>query len=239
MKIITTKTPILSGFSLKPILIGLSMILAAILAMWMKPTHNLVTKNENVNLEAMIPRQFKNWKVDESIAPQLISPDLQASLNKIYDETLSRTYVNEQGERIMLSIAYGGNQSDNLSVHLPEGCYGGQGFAVSDKIDGVMPTNYGNIHVSRLIANKELRNEPITYWIVIGDIPTSSDQWSIKKAKLMYALNRQIADGMLVRISSISPDAEQAYNLQRDFADALLEALTPDQRKRIIGVGDK
>jgi EpsI family protein len=229
----------LNTFSSKPILIGMSMILAALLAMWMKPTQYLDIKKENVNLEAMIPRQFKDWKVDESIAPQLISPDLQASLNKIYDETLSRTYVNGQGERIMLSIAYGGNQSDNLSVHLPEGCYGGQGFAVSKKINGVLPTNFGNIHVSRLIANKGFRNEPITYWIVIGDVPTSSDQWSIKKAKLMYALKGKVADGILVRISSVSPEAERAYNLQRDFAEALLEALTPEQRKRMIGLSDK
>jgi EpsI family protein len=238
MNITTTPTPNLSVFSPKPLLIGFSMILAAILAMWMKPTQTLTTQKEKINLEAMIPRQFKNWKVDESIAPQLISPDLQASINEIYDETLSRTYINGQGERIMLSIAYGGNQSDNISVHFPEGCYGGQGFAVSDKIKGLLPTNFGNIPVSRLIASKELRNEPITYWIMIGDTPTRS-QWEMKKANLMYTLKGQIADGMLVRISSISANAEHAYELQRDFTESLLEALSPVQRKRLIGDAPK
>jgi EpsI family protein len=228
----------LNEFSLKPLLIGFSMMIAALLAVWMKPTQNPDAKKDNISLEAMIPRQLKNWKVDESIAPQLVSPDVQASLNKIYNETLSRTYVNGQGERVMLSIAYGGNQSDNLMVHLPEGCYQGQGFAVSDKIKGVLSTNYGNTPVSRLIASRELRNEPITYWIMIGDKATTN-QWEMKKEKLMYTLKGQIADGMLIRISSISPSAEHAYELQRDFAEALLEALSPEQRKRLIGDATK
>jgi hypothetical protein len=53
----------------------------------------------------------------------------------------------------------------------------------------------------------------------------------------MYALKGQISDGILVRISSISPDAGHAYGLQRDFAESMLEALSPEQRKRLIGLG--
>lgn len=45
------------------------------------------------------------------------------------------------------------------------------------------------------------------------------------------------AYGILVRVSSISPDAGHAYGLQRDFAESMLEALSPEQRKRLIGWG--
>ena len=235
MKSTNIPTPIIYEFSKKAFMIGVSMIFAAILAFWMKPTQKLLSDKEIINLETMIPRQFNNWKVDESIAPQLITPDLQAALHRIYNETLTRTYVNGQGERIMLSIAYGGNQSDNLSVHLPEGCYQGQGFNISDKAKGVIATNFGNIPVTRLVASKELRNEPITYWIVIGE-KTTRDDWEMKKAKLLYTLKGQVPNGMLVRISSISAVAENGFKLQEKFAEALLETLPSDQRKLLTGI---
>jgi Protein of unknown function (DUF3485) len=57
----------------------------------------------------------------------------------------------------------------------------------------------------------------------------------MKKAKLSYALKGQVPDGILIRISSINFDVDQAYSLQRDFADDMLVALKPEQRARLIG----
>jgi EpsI family protein len=41
--------------------------------------------------------------------------------------------INPQGYRIMLSIAYGKNQSDALQLHKPEICYPAQGFTLLAK----------------------------------------------------------------------------------------------------------
>jgi len=49
--------------------------------------------------------------------PLIANPEQEAQINKIYNQTLTRTYVNPTGERIMLSIAYGGDQTDNMAVH--------------------------------------------------------------------------------------------------------------------------
>lgn len=224
--------------SLKHLMIGLAMLSAVGLTYALTPKTKVADQESRLNLETMIPQQFGDWKVDETIVPLQVSPDVQAALDKVYNQTLSRTYVNSRDERIMLSIAYGTDQSDNVQVHLPEGCYRGQGFAVSSKTESVMQTLFGQIPVAKLVATKEARNEPITYWVVVGG-QVARDNWEMKKAKLKFALKGEVADGLLVRVSSITPDAQRGYELQREFSEAMLNALTPAQRARMIGASGK
>jgi len=220
--------------SLRHLMIGLSMLAAAGLSYALVPKAKIADQERKINLETMIPQQFGDWKVDETIVPLQVSPDLQAALDKVYNQTLSRTYVNSRDERIMLSIAYGADQSDNVAIHLPEGCYRGQGFAVSNKTESMMQTLFGKIPVAKLMATKDSRYEPITYWVVVGG-QIARDSWEMKKAKLKFALKGEIADGILIRVSSITPDAQRGYELQREFSEAMLTALTPEQRARLVG----
>lgn len=233
MNTVTTTTGRLGPIRI-PLRIGLSMILAALLAVWMKPSQRPPAHPKAVNLETLIPTRFGRWKAEASPVARMVSPELQATIDKVYLETLSRTYIDDKGERVMLSIAYGQNKSDNRSIHLPEGCYPGAGFAVSDTVKGFLPTSFGGIPVSRLVATKELRNEPITYWVMVGDKPTR-DFWEMKKAKIINTLKGQEYAGMLVRISSISADSDGAFKLQQDFAESMLAALSAEQRKRLAG----
>lgn len=221
--------------SLKHLMIGLAMLSAVGLTYALTPKAKVADQESRLNLETMIPQQFGDWKVDETIVPLQVSPDVQAALDKVYNQTLSRTYVNSRDERIMLSIAYGTDQSDNVQVHLPEGCYRGQGFAVSDKTESVMQTLFGQVPVAKLVATKETRNEPITYWVVVGG-QIARDNWEMKKAKLKFALKGEVPDGILIRVSSITPDVQHGYEMQREFSEAMLKALTPAQRARMIGV---
>ena len=106
------------------------MLAAAGLALALTPRLKLADQGPTISLEAMIPKQFGEWKLEGTIASLIVSPDVQALLDKIYNQTLSRTYINPKGERIMLSIAYGGDQSDTMAVHKPEVCYPAQGFQI-------------------------------------------------------------------------------------------------------------
>jgi EpsI family protein len=201
----------------------------------LRPQH-LSTDIPYTNLERDVPKEFGGWRVDEATIPIQAAPDVQAALDKIYNQVLGRTYVDRAGRRIMLSIAYGGNQTDGLQVHLPEGCYGGQGFAVSPKIKALLDTSPARIPVARLVATKGPRAEPITYWLVVaGQVSTNS--WDAKMAKLLYTLKGQVPDGFLIRISSVSTDTEAAYRLQQEFASALIAALPADLAARFVGTG--
>lgn len=216
--------------------IALLMIAASISALILRPTFKIADAGPKVDLESLIPRQFSDWRLDETIPMILPAPDVQEALNKIYNQTLARTYVNSQGQRIMLSIAYGGDQSDTIKLHRPEGCYTGQGFEILKNTTSRLATTYGQIPVVNLVAKLNRRNEPITYWIIIGDQVALSD-FEIKKVKLRYALRGEIPDGMLFRVSSLSADDQEAFELHKQFTDSLAQAISPDNRWRVIGAG--
>jgi EpsI family protein len=184
----------------------------------------------------MIPARFSGWAIDTSIVPLTPDPDQQTALARIYDQTLSRTYVNARGERVMLSIAYGGDQSNALQLHLPEVCYAAQGFQMLGASDGVLATRFGPLPVKRLVARQNARNEPITYWITIGDKAVASGIGQ-KLQRLAYGVSGRIPDGMLVRVSTIQSDQRAAYRVQDAFIGQMLDVLPARDRARLLGAG--
>ncbi|MBY0474998.1 MAG: EpsI family protein [Nitrosomonas sp.] len=216
------------------ILIGVLMVSSGALTMAFTPTEKIADQQEKINLETMIPDKFGDWQIDRTIVPLQVDAETQANLDKIYNQTLARTYVNSQGERIMLSVAYGGDQSDNLSVHKPEVCYYAQGFEIKKIFPGELLTQYGKLPIKRLLAIKGNRNEPITYWVTVGNkaVLPGFDQ---KLQQLRYGLTGNIPDGILVRISSIDNDNDVAYQLQAIFIQDLLLAVNVNERVRLIG----
>lgn len=224
----------LTLFNPRYLLIGLAMLAAAALAFVLTPKAKVADQGPRIDLEAMIPKQFGHWRVDESIVPLQVSPDVQAKLDKIYNQTLSRTYVNSRGERIMLSIAYGSDQSDNMAVHKPEVCYPAQGFEVLQKSKGTLDVSGASLPVVRLVARQHNRIEPITYWITVGG-DTVTGGLDRKLAQMRYGLTGSIPDGLLFRISSIDPDAARAYELHSRFAEELHQALKHGARATLFG----
>lgn len=223
--------------SLKVSLIaGCLMVSSAAVTKALVPTHKLADHQPQFQLAQIIPERFGEWQVDTSIVPLQVDPDTQAQLDKIYNQLLSRTYVNRDGERIMLSIAYGGDQSDGMQVHWPETCYTAQGFQVKKTGDEIVDTGYGSLPVRRLNAVVGSRYEPITYWITLGDKATMPGK-DLKLTQLRYGLAGTVPDGMLVRVSNLSREPEQAYVLQQRFVTDLLGSLDPVSRKRLIGSG--
>jgi EpsI family protein len=221
--------------SFKHLFIGLAMFAAAGLALALKPTERVADAGPKIDLEKLIPREFGDWKIDGTITPLIASPEQEALLNKIYNQTLTRTYVNAKGERVMLSIAYGGDQSDNMAVHKPEVCYPGQGFQIlkSPAITS-FSTGEGNIPVKRLVASLGARIEPITYWTTVGDqVEVQGLRWKLQQLK--FGLTGKIPDGLLFRVSSIEVDEIKAYRIQDTFTHEMLKAMSPEGRKRIVG----
>lgn len=215
-------------------MLGILMIVSAALTMALTPTKKIADLQDRFDLEVMIPAKFGNWRIDDSIIPLQVDADTQAKLDKIYNQTLSRTYVNSYGERIMLSIAYGGDQSDNLAVHKPEVCYYAQGFEIMKIYADELLTQYGKFPIKRLMAVKGNRNEPITYWVTIGNkavLPGIEE----KLQQLRYGLTGNVPDGMLVRVSTIDTDKEKAYQLQNVFIQDLLSTIADGERTRLIG----
>lgn len=216
------------------LVLGLMMITASGLTKVVTPSVKMADTQPRFQLDTMIPSSFGDWQVDRTLVPLAVDPDTQARLDKIYNQTLSRTYINGEGQRVMLSIAYGGDQSDNMGVHKPETCYTAQGFEVSRAASGDVATRYGSLPVRRLFAVAGARNEPITYWITIGNRATHPGMEQ-RMTQLRYGLTGMVADGMLVRVSTIDTDDRAGYAVQERFINAMLDALDPRARQRLIG----
>lgn len=210
------------------------MLAGAALAHLGKPTVYLADQIGKPELESLFPRQFGPWRIDARMAVVLPAPDVQAQLDAIYNQVLSRTYVNAGGDRIMLSVAYGGDQSDGTSAHRPEVCYPAQGFEITANAKAAQTVGGGTLAVRQLMSRRNGRNEPITYWVVVGhEVATSGVEQ--KLAQMRYGLRGVISDGMLVRVSSIDADMARGHALQSGFIAALAAAMTSPSRERVFG----
>lgn len=213
--------------------VGIAMLAAAAAAQAMKPNHKL-GHADGIHLEKMIPRQFGEWTIDPAIAPVVPSPDVQANLNKLYDQIVSRTYVNKGGERMMLSIAYGGDQSDTLKAHRQEVCYSAQGFKIMDLVHTTLDFGHSTIPVTRMLAVQGNRSEPVTYWFTMGDQVVLS-RFQRLMVQLKYGLSGEIPDGMLVRVSSLSTQPERAYQAQVSFVHELIASMKKEDVVHLLG----
>lgn len=204
------------------------------LAVAMRPTRHMADEIGMPDLEQIFPKQFGDWQVDTNTPVILPSPDVQALLDKIYNQVLARTYVNRQGQRIMLSVAYGGDQSDGTSAHRPEVCYPAQGFVITANRLATVPLAQKELPVRQLMSKLGQRSEPITYWVVVGgDVVTTGI--GQKLAQMRYGVRGVIADGMLVRVSSIDPDMAKGHALQARFLLDLAGHMTPAAAERVFG----
>jgi len=218
------------------LLIAALMISASVGAVVLRPD----TKTADISaisLETMIPKQFGDWREEPQRVTQIVNPQTQALLDKLYSQLLSRVYINKDGYRVMLSLAYGSDQRGALQAHKPEVCYPAQGFTLKSTRSSPLATPFGEIPAQRLFTTLGPRQEPVTYWFTVGD-KAVQNRLQKRLVDLRYGLTGQIPDGMLFRISSIDENQARANQMQDQFVNQLLQAIPPADRKRLSGLGD-
>jgi hypothetical protein len=131
--------------------------------------HRLMARMHDVfDIDSHIPHAFGDWSPLPAF--QVIKPPADGLEAEIYNQEVSRALVDKEGHVVFLIIAYGESQSDRLQLHHPEVCYTAQGFRVTrpatSKFD--WSPSAPPIVVTRLIASREDRLEPISYWMRVG-----------------------------------------------------------------------
>ena len=225
-------------FSLKNIVLMVLMLASAGLGAMLRPTELMADAREKIDLETMVPQDFGDWKALKQSSGQIINPQQTELLSKLYAQTLSRTYLHPDGSMIMLSIAYGTNQSDGLALHYPDVCYPAQGFKVKSNQKAELSTTLGSIRVRQLETELGNRHEPVTYWSTIGNHLVQGGT-ETKMTQLEYGFKGQVPDGLIFRVSSITRNTALAYKVQEQFVGELLEALTPQHRQFLAGISPK
>lgn len=190
---------------------------------------NVVKKG---NFATVIPSQFGQWKEVPSPFLQVnvgLEDGTDRSTDQPYDDVLGRTYVNSQGQMVMLALAYAKEQTQDVKIHLPEVCYVAQGFVLSGKERVAIPVRAGSQPVmgSRFVASRQNRVEAVTYWVRIGDgFPNGGLAARLKIFE--DGMAGRISDGILVRASTLVQEgASQAdeFALQQRFLEDLQSAV--------------
>jgi len=225
-------------------LIALSMALAALAAWLIKPRP--IIDVPPPSLAEVVPTQFGVWKeLKGALLP--VDPrsggDGETDPRNPYDDVLMRAYGNADGDVVLLALAYGRNQKQEVKIHRPELCYVSQGFTMVSKTPTVFPLPAGEttgVDGTRMLVSAANRVEAVSYWIRIGDIYSSS-AWQTRFYILSQGLKGNAVDGILVRVSQILPDEQSAsaqrYELQERFVADLVHAIPARERRLLITRG--
>lgn len=223
--------------TVKPTLLVLAMALmlgAVATAEVLKPRKYWATALGEPDYKKIIPHSFGDWEELPYVSAAIVDPVQAETLAKIYSETMSRSFRLKGTDRIiMLSVAYGRDQSTDTQLHTPEQCYPSQGFRVDKRQDHTIVTPYGPIKAVEMRTEMGTRIEPLTYFIRVGDgIARGSEERNLTRLKM--AVRGYLVDGMLFRVSEITT-SDDAFKLQDRFVNDILKAMGPDGRKRVIG----
>ncbi|MEY4765156.1 MAG: hypothetical protein RI907_1829 [Pseudomonadota bacterium] len=217
-------------------LLGGAMVATAAFAAWYqpRPTPEALAAAQ-VPLESVFPERLPGWQLDP-VAAGLVRPAFDVARRfQMYDQVLERIYVNDRGEQIMLSAAYGRMQSVGLQMHRPEVCYRAGGFTVENvNRTRVQVSAVASLPVTRLVAHLNDRHEPITYWQMLGR-RVMDDDAQFRGEQLRLGLQRLLPDGMLVRVSSLDDNPDHAWAVQARFVRDMAAALQGDARLRVLG----
>lgn len=211
------------------LLVMVGMLVAVLTAHALTPHQQNLVKSAPLN--SVVPLRFGDWRAVPSPYLQ-ISTALQEgtgrSAEQPYDDELARTYVNSRGEQVMLALAYAREQMQDVKIHPPEVCYVAQGFSLDGQQPLSLRTADGSVvQGRRFLGRNGQRLEPVSYWMRIGD-STPVGGLAARMTIFRQGMQGHIADGMLVRASSLideAADADRAYQLQQGFLQDLEAAL--------------
>ena len=220
------------GSSWRFLLAGAALCAAALAAVVLKPKP--LAADAAIDLEAIIPASFGEWTAQPAVAAIVPAPDVEANLARLYSQIVSRTYASARGERVMLMVAYGGDQSDALKAHRQEVCYAAQGFEIRGLAHSELPTLGKSIPITRMHAVRGRRSEPVTYWFTMGD-QVVLGRLERLLVQLRYGLGGTVPDGLLVRVSTFDSDPARAYGHHGEFLGALLQGMKRSDLPRLIG----
>jgi EpsI family protein len=220
--------------SRRDLLIGGACVAAAGTAYALIPRRR-VSLLGHATVAAIVPAKLPDWTSRD--VSDLVAPKEEDSLaSRLYGETVGRVYrQTSTGAEVMMLLAYGDTQSDDLQLHRPEVCYPAFGFSIRQTQAVEIPLVPGAAIPGRdLVAVAPDRRETIRYWSRLGEyFPTGRNEQHVDRMRT--SMRGIIADGILSRFSVENTEPSQAFAVMGLFIPALIKAIAPAHRPALIG----
>lgn len=216
-------------------LIGAACCLGSGAAYALKPRRQTTLMDGGKKLNEILPPTIEGWTsrdVSDLVAPE--TPDSLAA--RLYGETVGRIYHQQStGDQVIMLMAHGDVENNELQLHRPEVCYPAFGFAIVENTPVSLAFPKGvAVPCRRLIATSSEREETILYWTRLGEaFPTTVGEQRVER--LRTAMHRYIPDGLLARFSVVGSDKARSLAIMQNFVPDLVMHVAANQRKALIG----
>jgi EpsI family protein len=198
---------------------------------------SLVIDQKPASLDSLVPKKIGPWQLMPDPRIQVsLSTGEETTRDQPYDDQILRTYVDDQGHEIMLAVAYGSRQRQEVKIHRPELCYPAQGW----QLKSIEPTTFDIANAQgpviaghRMVVRNGRLDEAVSYWIRIGSTYSSS-AWRTRWVIIQEGMSGRMSDGVLVRLSQHLPAdtaPDEAFARQADFARLMVHELSPEGRR--------
>lgn len=219
----------------RDLIIGGACLVGAAAGYGAKPRHKVNLLKEGVALEDIVPTTFGTWQSQDVGDPVALNNPESLSA-KLYSQLVTRIYTDTaSSSQIMMLLAYGSNQTDDLQLHRPEVCYPAFGYALMRNEPAQMVvTPAVRLPARRILAQSPERKEAIIYWTRMGELLPSSGT-SQRMDRLRIAMKGIVPDGILCRFSATPDPTTDAWAEIERFVPALVTAIAAKNRAVLIG----
>ena len=222
--------------SRRAVLVGTACVLSSGVAAALKQRRKVSLLPVGKKLSDILPRYFDGWESRD--VSDLYAPETSDSLAaRLYGETVARLFSNRpSGAQILMFMAHGESQSNELQLHRPEVCFPAFGFSLTASAPMQLQIGKGVVlPTRRLLAESNLQKQAVVYWTRLGEyFPVSVTEQRLDR--LAAALHRYIPDGVLARFSmAAEAGGESAVAEISRFIPALLAEVPKDHLNVFVG----
>jgi EpsI family protein len=203
----------------------------ALAAQQLRP-HRYVSLLRQAKLDDLVPRSFGSWTSEDAGDPLALNGPGTLS-SKLYSQLVTRLYADGKGGQVLMLLAHGERQDDELQLHRPEICFPAFGYQLL--IDDPVQLPLGGqvkLPARRLLARSANDEERVIYWTRIGEyFPLSAGEQ--KRARFQNTLAGVVPDGILCRFTTGNTAA--AWSGLHQFLLDLMKATAPAGRRALVG----
>jgi EpsI family protein len=216
-------------------LMGVACVVAAGAAYALTPRRSLALLPHGLRMDRIVPDAFNGWTsrdVTDEFAPQTED----SLLAKLYGETVGRLYTDPaSGAEVLMLLAHGDVQSNELQLHRPEVCFPAYGWKIDSSAEMDVPlAPQVTLPARKLVAHLEHTQLSTIYWTRLGEyFPVSGNEQRVDRVRA--ALDGYVPDGLLARFSVEGIEPERAFALLTRLIGELVAAVKPSVRAPLIG----